>query len=50
MNDIGKYNVTNCVHVEACWPGDPTNETKLVVSIKPSFDIELKMAGESYSN
>ena len=28
--DIGKYNVTKCIHVEACWPGNPVDETKLV--------------------
>ena len=22
------YNVTQCVHVEAAWPGDPVGETK----------------------
>ena len=28
--DIAGYNVTASVHVEACWSGDPVNETKLV--------------------
>ena len=30
--DTRGYNVTQCVHVEACWPGDPVAETRLVTS------------------
>ena len=26
--DIAGYNVTHSVHVEACWPDDPVNETR----------------------
>ena len=27
-NDIAGYNVTQTVHVEAGWPGDPVGETR----------------------
>ena len=27
-NDITGYNITQCVHVEANWAGDPVGETK----------------------
>ena len=30
--DTRGHNVTQCVHVEACWPGDPVGETRLVTS------------------
>ena len=29
-NDIRGYNVTQSVHVEAVWPGDPVGETRWV--------------------
>lgn len=32
--DTAGYNVTASVHVEACWSGDPVNETKLVLVSK----------------
>ena len=29
--DTEGYNVSGCVHVEACWPGAPEGETKQVI-------------------
>jgi predicted TIM-barrel fold metal-dependent hydrolase len=36
VKDVGKYNVTHSVHVEACWPDDPVNETKWLDQIADS--------------
>lgn len=35
-NDITGYNITQCVHVEANWAGDPVGETKFLEDIAKS--------------
>ena len=36
--DINGYNVTQSVHVEAVWPGDPVGETRWVWRVFTSID------------